>query len=528
LIVRSLIWAVLGVLCAAPAGAVRLLVDNPTGDVRIRVIYSGQFQARGESDARPVSNLDVETEQTEGQYSMKVRPYDDASINLELDVPFGTAIEVTSVGGKFEFEGLPAYLAVGTGEGPIEITAPFAATRFLLFSEERAKKVDVAQGLKFRQRKGTEFPGANWVLEDRIDEDRVTYGRIRIKSRRPEAVILHDQPIPDESPVKMHWQAKDVARRLLSTEKLDNRRTAPKVVTPKETTSLNAPEGEFTFTSDVRLVNINASVYDDDGKPLTGLKPEDFKIFEDGVEQTIDAAESEDAPFNLAILLDYSGSTSGSRERMKEIATLFVDAARPQDRVAFYLLASDRLNVISPLTTDHERVRKTIESFPNMSGASPIYDVIVLAYDQELAKRPNERNALLIISDGQDNRLALKGTESKVSFRELIDAAKRMDSLIYPIFLGPNPEKLSKRSTQYEAYARFRDLARTAGGRVFAAATIDDFRKASREVGEELRSVYGIAYRPKNQDFDGDFRSVEVRVDRPGARVRARDGYYAR
>jgi len=523
-------WLILAFLFVAPAllpGA-RLLIDNPTGDVRIRIVYSGGFQARGESAARRVTKRDIETTQGDGIFSIKVRPLDDIAIHLELDVPFGTAIEVQEVAGAFRFEGFPAYLAVGSGEGPIDITAPWSATRFLLFSEAKAGKVATPKGARFRQRKGTEFPGANWVLEDRLNEDRVTYGRIRIKSRKPESITLRDQPIPEEAPVKMHWQAEDVAARLLSTTKRAERRTAPETTVPAEASSLDAPSGELTFTSDVRLVSINASVYDAEGKPLTGLTPGDFTVLEAGVEQSIDAAESEDAPFNLAILLDYSGSTSGSRNRMKEIAALFVDAARPQDKVAFYLLASDRLNVVSPLTTDHGRVRKLIESFPNMSGASPIYDVIVLAYDQELAKLPNERNALLIISDGKDNRMALRGTESKVSFRQLQDAAKRMDSLIYPIFLGPNPETQRKRSNNYEAYARFEELAQTAGGRVFAASTIEDFRKVSREVGEELRSVYGIAYRPQNQDFNGEFRPVEVRVDRTNARVRARDGYYAR
>lgn len=525
---RSLL--ILSFLLAAPAllpGA-RLLIDNPTGDVRIRIVYSGGFQARGESASRRVTNRDVVTTQSEGQYSIKVRPQDDIAINLDMDVPFGTLIEVQDVAGAFRFEGFPSYLAVGAREGPVEIAAPWSAVRFLLFSEEKAGKIETPAGYKFRQRKGTEFPGANWVLEDRLGDDLVTYGRIRVKAKKPERVTLIHQPIPAESPVKLHWQAKEVAEKLLSEEKLENRRTIPQTTAPAEASSLNEPEGEFTFTSDVRLVNINAAIYDAEGKPLTGLATEDFHVFEDGVEQDIDAAESEDAPFNLAILLDYSGSTSGSREKMKEIATLFVNAARPQDRVAFYLLASDRFNVVSELTTNHEQVRQMIQGFPNMSGASPIYDAIVLAYDQELAKRPNERNALLVISDGKDNRMELTGTPSKVTFRQLQDAAKRMDSLIYPIFLGPNPETQRRRSNNFEAYARFEELAQTAGGRVFAAATIEDFRKASREVSEELRSVYGISYRPKNQDFTGGFRSVEVRVDRPGARVRARDGYYAR
>ena len=281
------------------------------------------------------------------------------------------------------------------------------------------------------------------------------------------------------------------------------------------------------FTSDVRLVNLSASVLDQQGRPVYGLAGSDFKIFEDGEEQRVSAASSEEAPFNLVILFDFSGSTAGARDEMKEIAKTFTHVAREQDRLAFYVLARDQVHVVMPLTRDHDQVRREIDEIPPLGGGSPIYDSIVLAYDQELAKLDGQRNALLVISDGKDNRIELTGTPSKVSFRRLVDVAKRINSLFYPVYLGPNPETMAKRSNNYEAYARLADIAKAAGGRAFAAATVEDFEKVTKEVAEELRSVYSVAYYPKNQDFDGGWRTVEIEVERDDVRVRHRDGYFA-
>ena len=317
-----LLGAILVLLAAsAPsAEAVRLLVENGHGDVNIRIVYDGQFQARADGPDRKITDADLAVEQTPQQVSVRAQPADGAKLHMHFAVPFGTSIEIREVEGAFRFHGLPSSLAVASGDGAVDITAPWGATRMLLFSEEKAKKLETVGEYKFRHRRGGEFPGANWVIEDRLDEDRVTYGRIRVKARRPASVTLTDIPVPADSPVKLHWEAKPIAERMLT---LSRRRPLPSAA-PEDASSLNAPEeseenGEFTFTSDVRLVNVNAAVYDAEGAPLTGLSAADFTVLEDGVEQTIDAAESEDAPFNLVILLDYSGSTSGAREKMKQI-----------------------------------------------------------------------------------------------------------------------------------------------------------------------------------------------------------------
>ncbi len=514
-------------LLASAAGAVELHVDNSTGDVNIRVVYSGELRVQTSSPERIVNRDDVEFERTAEKLAIRVEPADGARIDLDLDVPFGTAIEVNVGQGAFRFHGFPSLLIVATLDGLVEIEAPWDATRLLFFSLKKPGKLDTPQGFGFRQSKGSSFPGANWVLEDKLNDARVTYGRIRVRSESPSRVTLKHLPIPPESPTKMHWQAKEVARRMLQAKPSSRPRSRKPPLAPPPIANALDGSGGLTFTSDVRLVNLSASVYDKAGHPLTGLPADAFEVLENGVPQRVATAGSEDAPFNLAILFDFSGSTMGARERMKRIARLFTRVARPQDRLAFYILARNQFHVISPLTTDHDSVRRLIDEVPPLSGGSPIYDSIVLAYDQELAKLEGERNALLVISDGKDNRMKFVGAPSKVSYRQLVDVAKRMNALVYPIFLGPDPSKLRKRSLTYEAYARFVDFAKAAGGRSFAAATIEDFQGVTKEVAEELRSVYTVAYYPSDQNFNGAWRKVQIRVDREGAQVRHREGYFA-
>jgi VWFA-related protein len=168
-----------------------------------------------------------------------------------------------------------------------------------------------------------------------------------------------------------------------------------------------------------------------------------------------------------------------------------------------------------------------IDEIPEVSGGTPLYDMIVLAYAQELRNLPLERNALIVISDGVDNRVYGTGTASEVPFKDLRRAAEAMEALIYPIFLDqftavPPPGWAKK------AKENMQELADVTGGRLFVASSVRDLDPVYPQVAEELRSVYTLAYYPSNQEFDGSWRNVEVRVKRPGARVRTRSGYFAK
>jgi VWFA-related protein len=374
-----------------------------------------------------------------------------------------------------------------------------------------------------------------------------------------------DQSIPDDSWVKLPWQAEGILADIIES-------TEPEPPVETELPSLEAQDSPnaveaSVFRSDVRMVNLMASVLDERGAPLLDLEADDFEVLEDGVAQKVASVESEEAPFNLAILLDWSSSTRKDRVAMKIAAQRFVDAARPQDRVAVYALVADLFTVISPLSGDHEFVKSRVQSVPASTGASPIYDAIVLAYTQELRNLPDERNALIILSDGVDNqirekgfsggstdigRLQANGLPSKVSFEDLKQAAGQMKAVLYPVFLpprrsmlgvtrggfqgpggvvsAPSMEGSGSRAGEWQLTARARllALAEQSGGRLFQAKSIRDLKPIFPQVTDELRSVYSISYYPANQNFDGSSRKVTVQVKGKRAVVRTRESYVAR
>ncbi|MFB3778780.1 MAG: VWA domain-containing protein [Bryobacteraceae bacterium] len=284
-------------------------------------------------------------------------------------------------------------------------------------------------------------------------------------------------------------------------------------------------EGTPTFVSDVRLVNLSVSVSDRSGRPVRALRPDDFEVLEDGAPQKIAVAGAEEVPFNLVLLLDLSGSTIRSRAAMKEAARRFVGITRPQDRIALHLIADGLFSALSPLTEERAKLIELLDGIPDLRGNSPIYAAILLGYAEEFAARPQERNAMIVISDGMDDNLVRQASEdpSLLRFDLVRKAVAAMPLVIYPIYLD-------SRNIFFGARARkqMEQVATESGGRLFAARSIEDLEPVYAQVARELRSVYTLAYYPRNQKFDGRWRRIQVRARRQDVRVRSRDGYYAR
>jgi VWFA-related protein len=280
-------------------------------------------------------------------------------------------------------------------------------------------------------------------------------------------------------------------------------------------------EGVPLFVADVRLVSLAVSVTDARGLPFPGLRPEQFEVLENGVRQQIATAGAEEVPFNLVLLVDLSGSTIRKREAMRETARRFIGVARAQDHVALYAIADGQFRILSPLTTDHRRLLTLAGEIPDLAGGTPLYASVALAWDEELARHPSERNAIITISDGIDD--SLEGKPGHVPFSRLRRAVRAMPTLLYPVHLDSRNLHYGER-----ALRQMRELASATGGRIFVSGSLQDLEPVYAQVAEELRSVYSLAYYPKDQSFNGRWRRIEVRVRQPGLRLRTRAGYYAR
>jgi len=464
-----------------------------------------------------------------------VKPDDGARIDIDVELPNGIWFQCKTTSGAISLKGLIYRADLVTETGDIFLAAPWKATRIEFVSQKAPRVLTTPDSVKFSRHKtaGQADSPPRWSLRDKLSDTHITYSRIRVRANSPRKLILDDIPIPEDSPVKLPWQAPEILAELTAVRKAarSSRKRNSKPAPPGETGQGTGPEtiegGIPRFSSEVRLVNLTAAVFDAEGHPITGLQREDFEVLEDDEPQKLTFTGSEEVPFNLVLLLDLSGSTRRDRPAMKEAAKRFIAIARPHDRVAAYALANNVFHVISPLTDDRARLRELIENIPQVSGGTPLYDAIVLAYAQELRKKETERNAMIVISDGIDNQIHQTGAASKSSFKKLRQAAEVMNVLIYPIFLDPFTAIPPPRWAR-KAKKNMQALADTTGGRLFVARSVHDLDPVYPQVAEELRSVYTLAYYPKNQHFDGSWRRIQVRVKRPGARVRTRMGYFAR
>lgn len=511
----------------------RLRIENPSGRVRVAVGRIERVRVRASSLDRATRDGDVITDRIGRRMRLRARPEDGARIDVEVDLPYGYGLEVETVDGPVEVAGLLRFAEIRTATGAVHLTAPWDMIRLDVESRHRPDLVEAGDvPAVSEQRPPSVEPDAHWRLVDQRPRRNPLYGRIEVHGTRPRLLRVVPGETPEDAPVSMHWEAPKTLERLFRPDA--DRRLIERGGSSPGRGDTADPAGVH-FSSEVRLVDLTVSAQSDDGEPLSALGPGDFEVIEEGVEQEVRVVEGEETPFNLVLLLDLSTSTLTERFTVMQAARSFVATARPGDRVAVHVMADSYLQVLSPLTEDHESLIDKLEDIPPLSGSTPLYDAIVLSYAKDLSKRRWERNALIVISDGMDNQILPpvgRLMPSKTKFDDLERAAREMEAVIYPILLdgGNAPrtvEGTSWRRWREEARSALEKLAAATGGRLFRAPSFRALTPVYRQVADELRSVYRLGYYPRNQDFDGEWRDVEVRLNRPGARVRTRPGFYA-
>jgi len=184
-----------------------------------------------------------------------------------------------------------------------------------------------------------------------------------------------------------------------------------------------------------RLVNLNVKAMDRTGLPLTSLKPEDFNVYEDGVKQEVSHFKPVNAPVNIIMLLDLSGSTRKKRGAMGEAAERFVDAIPAQDNVAVVAFTR-RYRALTDFTNDKPKLKDVLKEINGISGGTAFYDSMWQALDQ-LNQVGDARKAIVVLTDGEDE--SINGSEpANQSFEQLLDRSSEEDVTIYPIYFSPS------------------------------------------------------------------------------------------
>jgi VWFA-related protein len=332
---------------------------------------------------------------------------------------------------------------------------------------------------------------------------------------------------------------------------------------------------------DTQLVSVPAVVTDATGRPLPGLRQENFRLLEDGQPQTITNFGTTDTPFEIALLLDTSGSTREDVGLIRQAASSFINALRPGDRVSIVAFNQARtvsdpiavVEVLAPLTNDRAELTKAIGNLGSSNG-TPYYDALEKVADKVFREPITDevrRRAVVALTDGVDSasnsdfatakvKLSRAGiacyfievnTEDFVEdrlmkdckddgrltlsqrqlqrYREIFMPKAKAEDLSSFCQMGLFERMSISRGLYNLARREMDDLAKVSGGRSFVASDLSDARAAFARVAADIGTLYSLGYYPTNKARDGKFRSIQLQLRglKDKAQIRARDGYYA-
>jgi Ca-activated chloride channel family protein len=272
---------------------------------------------------------------------------------------------------------------------------------------------------------------------------------------------------------------------------------------------------------DVDLALVNVTVTDPYNRVVTGLGPDNFRIFEDKVEQEVVNFSSEDVPASIGVILDLSGSMADKLGRAKEATLQFLKAANPQDE--FFLIGfNDRVQLLNRFTDDVETLQARMLTI-SAKGATALLDAIYLGLTQ-MKDAHYSRRALLIISDGGDNH-------SRYSERDIKRLVREADTQLYSIGIF-NPIRYGARTPEeLNGPSLLTEITELTGGRAFAADDPNELFDIATKIGQELRNQYVLAYRPSNKEHNARWRKIKIKLHVPKGlpplNVYAKTGYYA-
>ena len=330
-------------------------------------------------------------------------------------------------------------------------------------------------------------------------------------------------------------------------------------------------EDDEVIRVETNLVTIPVAVLDRDGRFVSGLRQQDFQIFEDGVPQKIENFASVEQPFTVVLLIDVSPSTQYKITEIQDAAITFVNQLRQNDRV-IVISFDERVHVLSPVTNNRSILRNAILQADFGNGTS-IYEAVDNALNRQL-KQIEGRKAIVLFTDGVDT------TSRRASYESTIREAEESEALIYPIRYdtfsdmggggiwsggggGGYPNQYPRRRRgggrrlgdilgdilsggggyggggypqgggsaggsreDYVRGARYlEELAQNSGGRSFQANTTANLDAAFSGIAEELRRQYTLGYYPETAGQAGQRKQIKVRVSRPNAVVRAKNSY---
>jgi Ca-activated chloride channel homolog len=327
-----------------------------------------------------------------------------------------------------------------------------------------------------------------------------------------------DEPKPKEEAKKPADEKK------LAEDKKDDKKSDDAKVTPQDDVRRDTPgtpikRGELKMNVEMALVNV--TVTDPYNRLVTGLEPDNFRVYEDNIEQEVVTFSSEDVPISIGVIFDFSGSMANKVAKAREAAVQFFKTANPQDE--FFLVSfNERAELTSSFTNSIEDLQSRL-MLTAPKGRTALLDAIYLGLSQ-MRGAHNAKRALLILSDGGDNH-------SRYNESDIKRLVKEADTQLYAIgifdplgYRNRTPEELNGPSLLSE-------VTEMTGGRVFSVERLEDLPDIASKIGMELRNQYVLGYRPSNKIHDARWRKIKIKLRAPRGlpplNVYSKTGYYA-
>lgn len=272
------------------------------------------------------------------------------------------------------------------------------------------------------------------------------------------------------------------------------------------------PPKPSVFRSNVEMVVLRASVTDPLNRYVVGLEKEHFKVFDNKVEQTITHFSSDNSPLSVGIVFDVSRSMADNLITAKNSVVRFLQQGTPEDEY-FLVTFNDRTTLVQDFTPKNENIRNEM-GILNAKGRTALYDAIYLGL-QKLTEARNDKKALIVITDGEDN-------SSRYTFSDVKEFAKESDAQIYVI---------GEKGDQGYGRAIISEVVSLTGGRAFFPNSLKTLDYYCDLIHTELRNQYVLGYVPTNSSFDGRWRKIKVQLQPPEGlprlNVHSREGYFS-
>jgi Ca-activated chloride channel family protein len=273
--------------------------------------------------------------------------------------------------------------------------------------------------------------------------------------------------------------------------------------------------------ADVDVALVNVTVTDPYNRLVTGLEPDNFRVFEDNTEQEVVSFSSEDVPISIGVIFDLSGSMSNKIAKARDAAIQFFKTANPADEF-FMVSFNEHAELTSTFTNSVEELQNRMLA-TSPKGRTALLDAIYLGLSQ-MRGAHNAKRALLILSDGGDNH-------SRYNESDIKRLVKEADTQLYAIGIfdplgnrGRTPEELNGPSL-------LTDVTDLTGGRVFSVERLEDLPDIATKIGMELRNQYVLGYHPSNKAHDARWRKIKIKLRAPKGlpplSVYSKTGYYA-